>query len=92
MDIIKFVPFHKKEKTRQIRKEVAERQFIRSRSPAVREFRGVIAGKTFGNIRKICPKTAFPDDCPSFKNFWCYNKDKASFSLVNKNKRKAEIK
>lgn len=44
------------------------------------------------NIKNFCPKTAFPDDCPSFKNFWCYNKDKASFSLVNKNKRKAEIK
>lgn len=74
MDTINSVPFHKKEKTRQIRKEVAERQFIWSRSLAVREFRGVIAGKFFpaekkllDDIWKICQKKAFPDDCPSFK-------------------------
>ena len=42
------------------------------------------------NIKNFCPKTAFPDDCPSFKNFLRYNKGNASFSLVNKNrKRKA---
>ena len=59
MDIIKFVPFHKKEKTRQIRKEVAERQFIRSRSLAVREFRGVIAKKTFGQYSENLPENGF---------------------------------
>lgn len=59
MDIIKFVPFHKKEKTRQIRKEVAEQQFIRSRSLAVREFRGVIAGKTFGQYSENLPENGF---------------------------------
>lgn len=65
MDIIKFVPFHKKGKTRQIRKEVAERQFIRSRSLAVREFRGVIAGKffpaekTFGQYSENLPENGF---------------------------------
>lgn len=59
MDIIKFVPFHKKEKTRQIRKEVAERQFIRSRSLAVREFQGVIAEKTFGQYSENLPENGF---------------------------------
>ena len=59
MDIIKFVPFHKKEKTRQIRKEVAERQFIRSRSLAVREFRGVIAEKTFRQYSENLPENGF---------------------------------
>lgn len=59
MDIIKFVPFHKKEKTRQIRKEVAERQFIRSRSLAVREFRGVFAEKTFGQYSENLPENGF---------------------------------
>ena len=59
MDIIKFVPFHKKEKTRQIRKEVAERQFIRSRSLAVREFRGVITKKTFGQYSENLPENGF---------------------------------
>ena len=86
MDIIKFVPFHKKENSANKKRSVERisRRFSRKNS--------FLPKKLLDNIRKICPKTAFPDDCPSFKNFWCYNKDKASFSLVNKNKRKAGIK
>ena len=81
MDTIRFVPFHKKENSANKKRSVERisRRFSRKNS--------FVQENLLDNIRKICPKTAFPDDCPSFKN-----KGKASFSLVNKNKRKAEIK
>ena len=86
MDTIRSVPFHKKENSANKKRSVerVSRRFSRKNS--------FVQENLLDNIRNFCLKAAFPDDCPSFKNFLCYNKDKASFSLVNKNKRKAEIK